>query len=53
MPTRVLRLAYLSPDIVQDIINGEQPQHLTARKLANAPKPPLDWAEQRRVLGFA
>ena len=50
--TRVLRLAYLAPDIVKSILNGTQPVELSARKLTAASRPPLDWQEQRAHLGF-
>jgi hypothetical protein len=41
------------PDIVRAILNGKQPPELTARKLLNDMRLPLDWNEQRRSLGFA
>ena len=50
--TRALRLTYLAPDIVQAVLSGTQPLELTARKLKNASRLPLDWAEQRTLLGF-
>ncbi len=50
---RIARLAYLAPDIIAAIIDGEQPPRLTARDLAKAASLPLSWAEQRRALGFA
>ena len=34
------------------ILNGRQPASLTARGLRDLPDLPLDWADQRRVLGF-
>ncbi|WP_264464678.1 hypothetical protein [Kangsaoukella pontilimi] len=34
------------------IQEGRQPFDLTAKKLRDLPDLPLDWAEQRRVLGF-
>jgi site-specific DNA recombinase len=51
--TRLFRLTLLAPDIVRAILNGKQPPDLTARKLLNDMRLPLDWNEQRRSLGFA
>jgi hypothetical protein len=51
--SRVLPLAYLAPDIVEMILEGRQPPGLTAKRLRGMPELPLDWAEQRRLLGFA
>jgi len=50
--TRVLRLAYLAPDIVEAIINGRQPQDLTASRLVRMHDLPIDWPGQRRYLGI-
>jgi site-specific DNA recombinase len=50
---RVLRLAYLAPDIVTAILAGKQPLSLTAEKLIRDSRLPLAWEEQRRQLGFA
>ena len=50
--TRALRLVYLAPDIVQSILSGTQPPELTARKLKSASRLPLNWVEQRALLGF-
>ena len=58
--TQVVYLAFLAPDIVQGIVQGivrgivrgEQPVELNMKRpLAMAPLP-MDWGEQRRVLGF-
>jgi site-specific DNA recombinase len=51
--TRLFRLTLLAPDIARAILNGKQPPDLTARKLLNDMRLPLDWNEQRRSLGFA
>ena len=48
----LLRLACLSPDIVAAILEGRQPIGLSATTLLNTPLP-LDWQEQKSVLGFA
>lgn len=50
---QLLRIAWLAPDILTAIIEGRQPPQLTGRKLLRATNIPLDWAGQRRVLGFA
>lgn len=47
---RTARLSYLAPDIVLAIVNGEQPPHLSARKLVRMASLPLDWAAQRQML---
>jgi len=51
--TRLFRLTLLAPDLVGAIINGKHPPELTARKLMDDTRLPLDWNEQRRALGFA
>jgi site-specific DNA recombinase len=48
---RVLRLNYLAPDIITSIIDGTHPPRLTRTKLVQA-KLPMDWALQRKLLGF-
>jgi site-specific DNA recombinase len=50
--TRLYRLTLLAPDIVGAIFSGTQPPELTARKLMDDTRLPLDWNEQRRNLGF-
>jgi hypothetical protein len=50
--TRVLRLAYLAPDIVEAIVAGRQPAELTAERLVRVQDLPLDWLGQRVYLGF-
>ena len=50
--TNTVYLAFLAPDIVERIVAGDHPVWLgTKRLLAMAPLP-LDWSEQRRVLGM-
>jgi site-specific DNA recombinase len=51
--TRLFRLTLLAPDILSAILSGQHPPELTARKLMEDTRLPLDWNEQRRVLGFA
>lgn len=51
--TQVIYLAFLAPDIVRRIVDGKHPIGLgTKRLLAMAPLP-LDWADQRKALGFS
>lgn len=47
-----MRLSYLAPDIVTAILEGRQPSTLN-RKMLAAVALPLDWSEQRKMLGFA
>ena len=51
--SRIVRLAYLAPDITTAILHGRQPPRLTAAWLAQTSDLPLAWSEQRRILGFA
>ena len=50
--SRVIRLAFLAPEIVTAILKGRQPHELTAEKLVRDSRLPLSWAEQRQQLGF-
>jgi site-specific DNA recombinase len=47
----VIPFAFLAPDITEAILNGTQPIDLNLDRLINATLP-LDWAEQRTLLGF-
>src|SRR5262249_1642933 len=51
--TRLVRLSYLAPDIVQAILDGRQPRDLTPDKLLAHSRLPIGWHEQRTALGFA
>lgn len=46
--SRVIRLALLAPDIVEAILAGKQPAHLTLRDLMGPF--PVEWAGQREAL---
>lgn len=48
---RLLSLNYLAPDIIAAIHDGRQPAGLTRKGLVNS-NLPLDWALQRKLLGF-
>ncbi len=47
--SRFLPLAFLAPDLVEKILNGQQPVSLTANRLKRMSKLPLDWLEQRNL----
>jgi site-specific DNA recombinase len=50
----LVRLSYLSPEIVRASLVGRQPIELTPTRLAMLSRNlPHDWQEQRRLLGFA
>ncbi len=51
--TRVLRLAFLDPWIVEQIIAGRQPAALDARKLTLSGELPMRWDHQRAFAGFS
>jgi site-specific DNA recombinase len=52
--SRLVRLAFLAPEIVERIVAGRQPPELTAQALRTRRFDiPVDWAAQRRALGFA
>jgi DNA invertase Pin-like site-specific DNA recombinase len=46
---RLVGLAFLSPELVEAIVQGRQPVELTATRLTELDLP-LDWSEQRRLL---
>jgi len=46
---RILRAAFLAPDIVEAILDGRQPRDLSVMELR---QPIADWDQQRRLLGF-
>lgn len=48
--TRMVRLAYLAPEIVVAILEGRQPMSLTANKLLKDTRLPIEWQQQRRML---
>ena len=52
--TSLVRLSYLSPDIIRAILEGRHPIELTPTRLLRLSKDlPHDWQEQRRFLMFA
>ena len=48
---RILRLAFLAPDIQRDIIAGRQPPALNLEQLMRLAHP-IAWSEQRKALGW-
>lgn len=50
--TRVLRLAFLSPEITRSILDGRQPLPLTAVSLIRDTRLAISWAEQNIQFGF-
>ena len=47
--TRLVRLAFLAPDIVTAILSGRHPPQLTANRLMDDTRLPLDWSAQREL----
>ncbi len=49
----VLRMTRLAPEIVQAILNGNQPRHLNLHSMrGRQAMVSVDWEEQRQVFGF-
>jgi hypothetical protein len=48
--SRLVRLAFLGPDIVTAILTGVHPPQLTANRLMADTRLPLEWKAQREVL---
>ena len=52
--SRLVRLAFLAPEMVERIAAGRQPPELTAQALRSGRFDiPVEWAAQNRALGFA
>ena len=52
--SRLIRLAFLAPEMVERIVAGRLPPELTAQALRTGPLDiPVSWAAQKRALGFA
>ncbi len=49
--SRIMRLAFLAPDIVEAKLDGYQPADLELERLMKGI--PVSWNEQRRALGFS
>ena len=51
--TSLMRLSYLAPEIVVEILSGRQPVDLSPKRLLRMSKDlPLNWAGQREFLRF-
>lgn len=50
--TNMIHRAFLAPDIIRAIMNGAQPIYLTGDYLKRHTPLPLDWEDQRKLLGF-
>jgi hypothetical protein len=46
--SRVMRATLLAPDIIEAILDGRQPKHMTLTDLTRMPN---DWNEQREYFG--
>jgi len=52
--TGLVRLSYLAPSIVEELISGRHPIGLSAKRLLKRSKDlPADWQQQRKFLGLA
>ena len=51
--TRIVRLAFLAPDILGAVLDGTAPAHLTADRLTLGDVIPAGWNEQRGAFGIA
>ncbi len=49
---KVVRLAFLAPQIVEAIAEGRQPPELSSELLTKRIRLPLDWDEQKRLLNI-
>ena len=48
--TRVLHLAFLSPQIAEEIIDGRQAEKVSVHRLRRLSSIPFNWAEQAELL---
>jgi hypothetical protein len=51
--SRMIRLAFLAPAIIERIVEGRQPPELTTQFLSTSGDLPLSWRAQEQLLGFA
>ena len=49
---QLLRISWLAPDILSAVVEGRQPVTLTGRRLLRTANIPLNWQQQRELLGF-
>jgi len=45
-------VVFLAPDIVESVLEGTQPVHVTTEILTKRVDLPIDWNEQASLLGF-
>jgi len=50
--TRVLRLSFLAPEILNAILRNRHPIELSAKRLVNQKRLPVAWPSQRALLGI-
>ena len=50
---KIIRLAFLAPEIVETIAQGAQPPELTVELLTKRIHLPLDWNDQKRLLSIS
>jgi hypothetical protein len=50
--SRLIRLAFLAPDIVESIVEGRQPTTLTAEAVTRHIEMPLEWRSQKTALNI-
>jgi hypothetical protein len=51
--SRMIRLAFLAPAMVESIVAGRQPPELTTQLLSTSGDLPLSWRAQEQLFGFA
>lgn len=51
--TRVLRLAFLSPDFLKSLMDGKAPAHLTTDRLTGTDAIPVCWKDQHKMFSIA
>ena len=49
--SRIIRFAFLAPDLAEAIVEGRQPVQLTRHQLSRLPELPNMWTDQRALLG--
>jgi hypothetical protein len=47
---RILRLSFLTPEVVKAILRDQHPIEFTIKRLANEVRLPIAWDEQRALL---
>ena len=50
--SRIIRLAFLAPALIEGLVEGRQPPELTAQLLSTSGDLPLSWPAQEQLLGF-